>query len=87
MITLWILVLGFKNVGGTVTLSTGQPLMQPIATYRTQKECDLASKVVFSGLQNGGVAANVICLPSGISDPVVNAPLPRHARADQSNPN
>jgi len=72
MATLWLLILGFKNAGGLVSLNTtgGQPQMQAIATYRTAGECNAAGKKLYDDLQNGGVAADTVCLPTGISDPV-----------------
>ena len=72
MFTLWILIIGFKNASGSVSLNTtgGQPVMQAIATYRTSSECNAASKGIFDALQNGGVAVDVVCLPTGMSDPV-----------------
>jgi hypothetical protein len=74
LFTLWILILGFKNAAGTVTLNTtgGQPVMQDLATYRTSKECDGAAQIIYPALQNGGVAVNAVCLPTGISDPVAH---------------
>lgn len=46
LLTLWILIIGFKNAAGTISINTtgGQPVMQALATYRTQKECDTASQ-------------------------------------------
>jgi hypothetical protein len=72
MFTLWILILGFKNVAGDTLLnSTGaQPAMQPIATYSTQKECSTVAQMLYKTLQEGGVSEDVICLPTGVSDPV-----------------
>lgn len=79
MVTLWILIIGFKNAGGALSLNTtgGQPVMQAIATYRTASECNTASKGLYEALQNGGVAVDVVCLPTGVSDPVSKQP---HAR-------
>lgn len=68
-VTLWVLIRGFANVGGSVSLST-TPVMQPIGTYRTAAECNAVAKVAFQSLRQGGTDANVLCLPTGISAPV-----------------
>ena len=85
MVTLWILIFGFKNSGGSVTPFSGQPIMQPIATYPTEKECNSAGAGVYGGLQKGGVAVNVICLPTGLSDPIAGTTL--HGRPAGHNSN
>lgn len=68
-VTLWVLIRGFGNAGGTVTLLTAAA-MQPIATYRTAAECNKIAKGLLNGLRQGGTDANVLCLPTGKSDPV-----------------
>jgi hypothetical protein len=70
MVTLWILIIGFKNAGGIMTPYAGPPTMQALATYRTDHECDVASKGIHEELQAGGVSVHVICLPTGMSDPL-----------------
>jgi hypothetical protein len=70
MVTLWILIIGFKSAGGSMSSYNGRPTMQPLANYATEHECDAAAKDVHDSLQAGGVGVNTICLPTGVSDPL-----------------
>lgn len=80
MVTLWILIFGFTNAGGSTT-PYAQPLLQAMATYRTLKECDAAAAEL-NGLQSKGLIGSTICLPTGISDPITKmAPTQRAPRA------
>ena len=70
MFTLWILIMGFGNSGGSVALLSGAAQMQPIATYRSAKACSSTATQLYRTLRAGGVDANVICLPTGVADPL-----------------
>ncbi len=70
LFTLWILIFGLKNAGGSVTLFQGPLALQPIGTFETQKECELIAHPLYTTMQNNGAAVDVFCLPTGISDPV-----------------
>lgn len=77
-VTLWVLVRGFGNVGGSVTL-LDRAHMQAIGTYRTNTGCVKVAKAVHDGLRAGGTDADVLCLPTGLTDPVASRPI-EHGR-------
>ena len=71
MFTLWILILGLKNeLGQTVLSKSGRPAMQAIATYHTVSECTSSAKTLYKFLNTHSAGVDVICLPTGVSDPV-----------------
>ncbi|MBW8078643.1 MAG: hypothetical protein GJU76_11340 [Gallionella sp.] len=74
MFTVWVLILGVKNVLGQTPLSTtpAQLAMQPIATYRNAKDCTAAATTLYKFVEGHSVGADVICLPTGVSDPMRN---------------
>lgn len=85
MFTLWILIFGFANAGGTVT-PYAKPVLRAMATYHALKECDAAAAEL-NGLQSKGLIGSTICLPTGISDPVTKMALPRRAPRTAPNSN
>lgn len=68
-VTLWVVIRGFANSGGSVNLLQAAT-MEPIGTYRTAAECDKVGRAVLNGLQKGGTDADVLCLPNGVRDPI-----------------
>lgn len=72
MYTLWILIIGLQNALGQTPLPNNgaQPAMQPIATYRTSGKCQASAKMLYKFLTKHSVSVDVMCVPTGVSDPV-----------------
>jgi hypothetical protein len=72
MTTLWVLILGIQNAAGQALINhTGAQLaMQPVATYGTQDECQTSAGRLYKFLTTHSVSVDVLCLPTGVSDPV-----------------
>jgi hypothetical protein len=84
MTTLWILFLGFRNATGGVTPFTGQQTLQPLATYRTVQECSDSGQSIFTLMQGRVIVVQMICLPTGVSDPVARAPVTQQKEPEQA---
>ena len=76
MFTLWIFVFGYHNAAGGITPYAGVPSFQPMATYRTEKECLSARSRVLVEVLASPASGEVSCLPTGVTDPVSHSPTP-----------